>query len=91
MLITQQQLLQILPNAGKQAGVACWPNLTMDRFQIHTRLRMPAFIAQVGYESGQFRNVKELRGDQYLSNYDTGPLDKRLGNTQSPMATGRST
>ncbi|WGK92572.1 glycoside hydrolase family 19 protein [Pseudomonas migulae] len=82
MPITAQQLLQILPNAGKQAGVfASALNLAMDRYQINTRLRMAAFIAQVGHESGQFRYVKELGGDQYLSKYDTGPLAKRLGNT----------
>jgi hypothetical protein len=43
-------LLQILPNAGKQAGVfAPALNLAMERYQINTRLRMAAFIAQVGY------------------------------------------
>ncbi|BFT62378.1 glycoside hydrolase family 19 protein [Pseudomonas moorei] len=87
MPITAQQLLQILPNAGKQAGVfASALNQAMDRFQINTRLRMAAFIAQVGHESGQFRYVQELGGDQYLSKYDTGPLAKRLGNT--PEADG---
>jgi len=87
MPITAQQLLQILPSAGKQAGVfASALNLAMDRYQINTRLRMAAFIAQVGHESGQFRYVKELGGDQYLSKYDTGALAKRLGNT--PEADG---
>lgn len=87
MPITSQQLLQILPNAGKQAGVfASALNLAMDRYQINTPLRMAAFIAQVGHESGQFRYVRELGGDQYLSKYDTGTLAKRLGNT--PEADG---
>lgn len=87
MPITSQQLLKILPNAGKQAGVfASALNLAMEQFQINTRLRMAAFIAQVGHESGQFRYVKELGGDQYLSKYDTGPLAKSLGNT--PEADG---
>ncbi|MFJ2493998.1 glycoside hydrolase family 19 protein [Pseudomonas iridis] len=87
MLITAQQLLQILPNAVKQAGVfASALNLAMDRYQINTPLRMAAFIAQVGHESGQFRYVRELGGDQYLSKYDTGTLAKRLGNT--PEADG---
>ncbi|WP_095180616.1 glycoside hydrolase family 19 protein [Pseudomonas sp. Irchel 3F6] len=87
MPITQQHLLQILPNAGKQAGVfASALNLAMDRYQINTPLRMAAFIAQVGHESGQFRYVRELGGDQYLSKYDTGTLAKRLGNT--PEADG---
>jgi putative chitinase len=87
MSITAQQLLQILPSAGKQAGVfASALNLAMNRHQINTRLRMAAFIAQVGHESGQFRYVKEFGGDLYLSKYDTGPLAKRLGNT--PEADG---
>lgn len=87
MPLTQQQLLQILPNVGKQAGVFVSAlNLAMERYQINTRLRMAAFIAQVGHESGQFRYVKEIGGDQYLSKYDTGPLAKRLGN--SPEADG---
>jgi putative chitinase len=87
MPITQQQLLQILPNAGKQAGVfASALTLAMDKYQINSRLRMAAFIAQVGHESGQFRYVRELGGDQYLSKYDTGSLAKRLGNT--PEADG---
>jgi putative chitinase len=87
MSITSQQLLQIIPNAGKQAGVfASALTLAMDKYQINTRLRMAAFIAQVGHESGQFRYVRELGGDQYLSKYDTGTLAARLGNT--PEADG---
>jgi putative chitinase len=87
MPITPQQLLNTLPNAGPVAGFfASALNLAMDRYQINTRLRMAAFIAQVGHESGQFRYVKELGGDQYLSKYDTGSLAKRLGNT--PEADG---
>ena len=87
MPITSHQLLQILPNAGKQAGVfASALTLAMDKYQINTRLRMAAFIAQVGHESGELRYVRELGGDQYLSKYDTGPLAARLGNT--PEADG---
>ena len=87
MSITEKQLLMILPNTGKHAGVfSSALNLAMDRYQINTPRRMAAFIAQVGHESGQFRYVRELGGDQYLSKYDTGPLAKRLGNT--PEADG---
>lgn len=87
MPINEQQLLQITPNAGRNAGIfASALSLAMDRYQINTKLRMAAFIAQVGHESGQFRYVRELGGDQYLSKYDTGTLAKRLGNT--PEADG---
>jgi putative chitinase len=53
MPITQQQLLQILPNAGRQAGVFVPVlNTAMNRYGIVGRLRAAAFIAQVGHESG---------------------------------------
>ncbi|MCO7614529.1 glycoside hydrolase family 19 protein [Pseudomonas chlororaphis] len=87
MTITAQQLLQILPNAGQKAGVFIPAlNAAMGKYAIVTRLRIAAFIAQVGHESGQLLWVRELGGDQYLSKYDTGTLAKRLGNT--PEADG---
>ena len=87
MSITQQQLQQILPNAGQTAGVFVPVlNTAMVRFQIIGTKRVAAFIAQIGHESGQFRYVRELGSDQYLSKYDTGSLAKRLGNT--PEADG---
>ena len=87
MSITLQQLQQILPNAGQSAGVFVPVlNTAMVRFQIIGTKRVAAFIAQIGHESGQFRYVRELGNDQYLSKYDTGSLAKRLGNT--PEADG---
>ena len=87
MSITQQQLLQILPNAGQTAGVFVPVlNTAMVRFQIIGTKRVAAFLAQIGHESGQFRYVRELGSDQYLSKYDIGSLAKRLGNT--PEADG---
>ncbi|RMP72167.1 Mu-like prophage, putative chitinase, partial [Pseudomonas syringae pv. atrofaciens] len=62
MPINQQQLLQILPNAGPKAGVFVSAlNIAMARYAIDTRLRIAAFIAQIGHESGQLRYVRELR------------------------------
>ncbi|WP_430445461.1 MAG: glycoside hydrolase family 19 protein [Pseudomonas piscis] len=87
MPITTQQLLQILPNAGAKAGVFVPAlNATMSKYAIITRLRMAAFLAQIGHESGQLQYVRELGNDQYLSKYDTGILAARLGNT--PQADG---
>ena len=87
MPITTQQLLQILPNAGQSAGVFVSAlNTAMNHYQIVGLKRVAAFIAQVGHESGQFRYVRELGNDHYLSKYDTGSLAKRLGNT--PEADG---
>ncbi|WP_420235140.1 glycoside hydrolase family 19 protein [Pseudomonas sp. ABY48] len=87
MLITQDQLLQILPNAGANVGVfAPVLNASMARYRIISVKRIAAFLAQVGHESGQLRYVRELGSEQYLSKYDTGTLAVRLGN--SPQADG---
>lgn len=87
MAITEKQLQQILPNAGRQAGVFVPAlNAAMGKYGIVTRLRMAAFLAQTGHESGQLRYVRELGNDKYLAKYDTGRLAQRLGNT--PEADG---
>jgi putative chitinase len=58
--LTQQQLLQIFPNAGQVAGVFVSAlNDAMSRFKIEGRLRVAAFLAQVGHESGQLRTLVE--------------------------------
>lgn len=63
MPITEQQLLQILPNAGRQAGVfVSVLNTVMNRYGIVGVPRVAAFIAQVGHESGQLRYVREIWG-----------------------------
>ncbi len=56
MPITEQQLLQILPNAGQVAGVfAPVLNTAMNRYQVVGQKRIAAFIAQIGHESGQLK------------------------------------
>lgn len=63
MPITEQQLLQILPSAGKQASVfAPALNAAMGRYQIIGTKRVTAFIAQIGHESGQLLYVREIWG-----------------------------
>ena len=60
MSITQQQLLQILPDAGAQAGVFVPVlNTAMNAYQIVGTQRVAAFLAQVGHESGQLQHVVE--------------------------------
>jgi putative chitinase len=87
MQITQTQLLAILPNARRQAGVFVSAlNTAMARRQINTPQRMAAFLAQIGHESGHLQYVRELGGARYLAKYDTGKLAERLGN--SPEADG---
>ncbi|BBP81178.1 lysozyme [Pseudomonas sp. Pc102] len=85
MLITEQQLLQILPNAGRNAGVFVpHINAAAERWQINTAKRLAAFLAQVGHESGQLRHVKEIWGPTAAQDrYDVRP---DLGNT--PMRDG---
>ena len=71
MPITSQQLLQILPNAGQDAGVFVPVlNTAMVHYQIIGTKRIAAFIAQVGHESGQLtRPVENL-------NYSSDALRK---------------
>ncbi|AZC55448.1 glycoside hydrolase family 19 protein [Pseudomonas chlororaphis] len=87
MQLSEQQLLQILPNARRQAGVFVPAlNTAMSHREINTSKRMAAFLAQIGHESGQLQYVREFGGAQYLSKYDTGKLAEKLGNT--PAADG---
>ncbi|MBK3440645.1 glycoside hydrolase family 19 protein [Pseudomonas lactis] len=63
MPITQQQLLQVLPNARPVAGVfVSVLNTAMSRYGIIGQLRVAAFIAQIGHESAQLRHVREIWG-----------------------------
>lgn len=60
MPLTEQQLLQILPNAGAKSGVFVPAlNRAMARWKIDSRVRQAAFLAQVGHESSQLRNLVE--------------------------------
>ncbi|EZO03798.1 hypothetical protein AJ65_05829, partial [Pseudomonas aeruginosa 3578] len=60
MPITEQQLLQILPNAGPRAGVFVGAlNRGMTRFGITSLVRAAAFLAHVGHESGQLTRLVE--------------------------------
>ncbi|MBJ2292684.1 glycoside hydrolase family 19 protein [Pseudomonas sp. MF5691] len=80
MPITEQQLLQILPNAGRQAGVFVSAlNTAMNRHAIIGALRVAAFIAQLGHESGQLRWVREIWGPTAQQAGYEGRAD--LGNT----------
>ncbi len=90
MSITEQQLLQILPNAGRQAGVfVSVLNVAMTTWEINTPKRQAVFLAQIGHESGQLQCVRELGSDQYLSKYDTGSLASKLGNTSTADGDGQ--
>ena len=67
MRFTDQQLLNIFPNARSQAGVFISAlNTAMSHRNINTPKRIAAFLAQVGHESGQLQYVRELGSTQYL-------------------------
>ncbi|MCJ7957294.1 MAG: glycoside hydrolase family 19 protein [Pseudomonas sp.] len=80
MPITEQQLLQILSNAGRNAGVFVPVlNTAMNRYGIVGTARVAAFIAQVGHESGQLLWVREIWGPTAQQLGYEGRAD--LGNT----------
>ncbi|KSJ42362.1 glycoside hydrolase family 19 protein [Pseudomonas aeruginosa] len=80
MPLTEQQLLQILPNAGPRAGVFVPAlNRAMYRYKIDSPMRQAAFIAQVGHESGQLRYTREIWGPTAAQAGYEGRKD--LGNT----------
>lgn len=60
MPISEPQLLQILPKARAVVGIFLPAlNRAMARFKIDSRVRQAAFLAQIGHESGQLRNLVE--------------------------------
>jgi putative chitinase len=80
MLITTQQLLQIIPNAGAKAGIFV-PilNTAIGRFQIVGGKRIAASVALFGHESGQLVYVREIWGPTAMEARYKGRAD--LGNT----------
>lgn len=77
MLITEQQLRQMMPNAGRRLD-AHLPYIApaLERAAINTPERMAAFMAQLAHESGEFRYLEELADG---SDYEGRP---DLGNTE---------
>lgn len=60
MPITEQQLLQIFPNAGQVAGVFVPAlNVAMAKYQITSPSRVAAFVAQVAHESANLTRLVE--------------------------------
>lgn len=73
----REELLAVMPYAKARIDAFLEPlNMAMEEFDINSRMRKAAFLAQVGHESGQLRYVKELAsGSAYEGRED-------LGNTQ---------
>lgn len=75
-MLTKAELLTIMPYAKARVDKFLGPlNEAMAAYNINTPLRMAAFLAQLGHESGQLRYVVELAsGAAYEGR-------KALGNT----------
>jgi putative chitinase len=83
--MTRDQLKACLTFAsGKSIDKFLQPlNDVMQLFNINTKPRMAAFLAQIAHESGSLAYVKEIASGK---DYDTGSKAKSLGNT--PEADG---
>ena len=78
-LLTHEQLEVMLPGARDADLIKFLSpiNLTLLEFKIDTPLRIAAFIAQIGHESGSLRYVEEIAsGKAYELRADLGNLDK---------------
>lgn len=75
--MTLAELQAILPYAHARAALYIVPlNAAMTAYEINTKPRQAAFIAQVGHESGQFRYVKEIAsGVAYEMRRDLGNIE----------------
>ncbi|MCY1297841.1 hypothetical protein D9M70_472940 [compost metagenome] len=94
MEITEEQLLRIMPNARRVAGVFVPVlNAAMKRRQINTPRRMAAFLAQIGHESMQLQRTREIWGptpaqDRYDVREDLGNTPARDGDGKRYMGRG---
>jgi len=78
-MITDEQLRQIMPSStqANRNKYLMYFNLYLNRYEINTPLRIAAFMAQIGHESGSLRYVKELAGGEAYTNM------AKLGNARS--------
>jgi putative chitinase len=85
--VTLDQMLNIIGSTKlKDRVTAMIPgiNLTLDKFEINTPLRIAHFLGQVLHESGGFRYLREIWGptDAQKRYEPPSSLATRLGNTQ---------
>lgn len=73
-MITYGQLRAIMPHAGQGLQQFVVPlDLAMQEFEINTKVRQAAFLAQVAHESGSFRYMEEIAsGADYETRNDLG-------------------
>lgn len=97
MIITKDDLKQIMPNASAQAlDRFCEPiNSTLVKYEINTPLRIASFLAQIAHESGQLIYTRELAsGLAYEGRKDLGNVSpgdgKRFKGRGLIQITGRT-
>ncbi len=75
-MITKEQLQKIFPFAkGKIDIYLPFFNKYADQYQVNNNLRIAAFLAQIGHESGQLKYVEELAsGQSYEGRKDLGNI-----------------
>jgi putative chitinase len=78
MNITLSQLELMIPGATDRNIEKFYAPIkeTLSRYQINTRLRIAAFIAQIAHESGSLHYVEEIAsGHAYTDRRDLGNMD----------------
>lgn len=79
MELTREELLKCIPHASKtNIDKFLAPlNKTFSEFEINTRLRVAAFLAQISHESGSLHYVEEIAsGEAYEYRKDLGNLEQ---------------
>lgn len=81
MYITEDQLEEILNVSLSKAKEYCnWLNVYMKKYEINTPLRVAAFLAQIGHESGRLYYTEEIAsGRAYEGREDLGNTQKGDG------------
>lgn len=81
-LLTIAQLRKTMPNLTEVTAASFLPHLlkALDEFEINTPVRIAAFLAQIGHESGGLRFWAEIWGPTEAQRRYEGRKD--LGNTQ---------
>lgn len=87
-MLTEEILKRLYPRmaANPKTCAAIFPHLAsaLAEAQVNTKLRLAAFMAQVGHESGEFKYMEEIWGPTpaQLRYEPPTTLAARLGNTQ---------
>lgn len=75
MLVTKEQLAGVFKEApASRIAIYLEPlNETLERYSLNTPLRIAAFLAQIGHESGQLQYAREIAsGSAYEGRKDLG-------------------